>query len=180
MCAATGGGIDRGPGEELEESSGIDLSRIGPLLKDARDRKSLSLESASEALFIKKSTLGAIESGYWDLLPHPVYVKGYVKSYASYLGIYDNVKLQLGWYGRARPAEHEMNKLTGLEEGEGYIEPRETNVHWNFLRRLLMVLSSVIGIGLTLAFSSGVSSMNVIRLEDVLIACSTNWFRRPR
>jgi hypothetical protein len=38
-------------------------------------------------LFVKKSTLGAIESGCWDTLPHPLYVKGYVKSYASYLGI---------------------------------------------------------------------------------------------
>ena len=67
----------------------LDLCRIGQLLKEAREGRGLTLEEVSEALFLRKRVLGAIEAGDWDNLPHPVYVKGYVTQYASFLDIAD-------------------------------------------------------------------------------------------
>ena len=67
----------------------FDLCRIGQLLKTAREEKGLTLDEVSEALFIRKRVMAAIEAGDWETLPHPVYVRGYVTQYASYLKIQD-------------------------------------------------------------------------------------------
>ena len=65
----------------------FDLCRIGELLRQTREEKGLSFEEVSEALFVRKRVIGAIEAGDWDNLPHPVYVKGYVTQYAAFLDI---------------------------------------------------------------------------------------------
>jgi cytoskeletal protein RodZ len=65
----------------------FDLCRIGELLRQTREEKGLSFEEVSEALFIRKRVIGAIEAGDWDNLPHPVYVKGYVTQYAAFLDV---------------------------------------------------------------------------------------------
>ena len=51
--------------------------------------RGITFDEASNALFIRKRVIGAIEAGDWDNLPHPVYVKGYVKQYAVFLNILD-------------------------------------------------------------------------------------------
>jgi cytoskeleton protein RodZ len=65
----------------------IDLGKIGLLLRETRIRKGLTLVQVSDALFLRKSVIEAIESGDWNSLPHVVYVKGYVKEYSAFLGI---------------------------------------------------------------------------------------------
>ncbi|MGA3173672.1 MAG: RodZ domain-containing protein [Syntrophorhabdales bacterium] len=65
----------------------FDLARIGQIIRTAREEKGLTLEEASARLFLRRATLGAIESGDWEKLPHLVYVKGYIAQYASFLGV---------------------------------------------------------------------------------------------
>jgi cytoskeleton protein RodZ len=65
----------------------FDLLQIGQLLREEREERAISLSDVSEALFVRKAVVAALESGRWELLPHQVYVKGYVKQYASYLGM---------------------------------------------------------------------------------------------
>lgn len=73
----------------------FDLDKIGQLLKATRVEKGLTLEDVGHALFIRKSTIEAIESGDWQHLPHVIYVKGYVTQYASFLNVLDLVKPEL-------------------------------------------------------------------------------------
>jgi hypothetical protein len=70
----------------------FDLSRIGQVLRETREHKGLTFDEVSSALCIRKEALGAIEAGDWDNLPHPVYVKGYVTHYATFLDISDVIK----------------------------------------------------------------------------------------
>src|SRR5512135_3447493 len=77
---------------EREAPAPFNLSAIGAILKDTRERRGISIVGAAEKLFVKTSTLKAIESGQWVSLPHSVYVKGYIRSYASYLDILDAVE----------------------------------------------------------------------------------------
>ncbi len=53
----------------------FNLCRIGQLLRETREKRGITLNEASNALFIRKRVIGAIEAGDWDNLPHPVYVK---------------------------------------------------------------------------------------------------------
>ncbi len=73
----------------------FDLCRIGQLLKDTREEKGFTLDEVSDALFIRKRVTGAIESGDWDSLPHPVYVKGYINQYAALLNIVDLLEAEI-------------------------------------------------------------------------------------
>jgi cytoskeleton protein RodZ len=73
----------------------FDLVEIGEILKSAREARGLTLEEASEILYLRKSVIRAIESGDWTSLPHAIYVKGYVAQYAKYLKVYDRVAPEL-------------------------------------------------------------------------------------
>jgi cytoskeleton protein RodZ len=70
----------------------FDLCRIGQLLRSAREDTGLTYEEVSTALFIRKRVIEAIETGNWETLPHPVYVRGYVTQYASFLKVQDAVE----------------------------------------------------------------------------------------
>lgn len=70
----------------------FDLYKIGQLLKSTREEKGLTFEEVSKALFIRKRVIEAIEAGNWEALPHPVYVRGYVTQYASFLKIDEAVE----------------------------------------------------------------------------------------
>jgi len=65
------------------------LCRIGQLLRETREERGLTFDDVSNALFIRKRVVEAIEAGDWDNLPHPVYVKGYATQYATFLNILD-------------------------------------------------------------------------------------------
>lgn len=69
----------------------IDLEKIGQFLKEKRELKGLTLVDVSNSLCIRKSLINAIELGNWKLLPHEVYVRGYLKEYAHLLNVYDEV-----------------------------------------------------------------------------------------
>jgi cytoskeleton protein RodZ len=70
----------------------FNLCKIGQLLRETREKRGITFDEASNALFIKKRVIEAIEAGDWDNLPHPVYVKGYLRQYAMFLNMLDLLK----------------------------------------------------------------------------------------
>jgi cytoskeleton protein RodZ len=69
----------------------LNLEIIGPLLKESREQKGLSPADISNSLKLRTGMVAALESADWGVLPHVVYVKGYIKEYARLLGIYETV-----------------------------------------------------------------------------------------
>jgi transcriptional regulator with XRE-family HTH domain len=69
----------------------IDLPEIGKILRERREGQGVSVHKVSDALCLRKSLVEAIEAGNWEPLPHEVYVKGFVKDYARFLGVYNEV-----------------------------------------------------------------------------------------
>ena len=60
---------------------------IGSSLKDARLRKGLDLPTAAEATKIRTRHLQALEDEQFDVLPGQTYVRGFLKTYADFLGL---------------------------------------------------------------------------------------------
>jgi hypothetical protein len=60
---------------------------IGSSLKDARLRQGLDLAEAELATKIRSKYLSALEDERFDSLPAQTYVKGFLRSYAEYLGL---------------------------------------------------------------------------------------------
>lgn len=64
-----------------------EMLELGTLLREERERKGITLEELSERIKLAPRTLAFIESGTKSELPHAVYVKGFVKSYAMVVGL---------------------------------------------------------------------------------------------
>jgi cytoskeleton protein RodZ len=60
---------------------------IGSSLKDARLRQGVDLAEAELATKIRSKYLRALEEERFDVLPAQTYVKGFLRSYAEYLGL---------------------------------------------------------------------------------------------
>src|SRR5581483_11069090 len=63
------------------------MFEIGSSLKEARRRKGLDLAAASEATKIRVRHLQALEEEHFDVLPGQTYVRGFLKTYADFLGL---------------------------------------------------------------------------------------------
>lgn len=68
------------------------IAQIAQTLKERRAARSLTLEKVTQNIKIRKQYLQAMENGAWNELPGEVYVRGFVKRYAQYLGL-DGEKL---------------------------------------------------------------------------------------
>lgn len=63
------------------------LVEMGQELKREREMRGVSLREIADATKISMRYLGALETGEARLLPAPVFVRGFVREYARYLGI---------------------------------------------------------------------------------------------
>lgn len=65
----------------------MNFEELGLTLKRQRETLGLTIEEVMEATKISRRNIVAMETGNRDDLPHPVYTKGFVRSYARYLGL---------------------------------------------------------------------------------------------
>jgi transcriptional regulator with XRE-family HTH domain len=63
------------------------MPKIGDELRAAREARHLSLSEVSEQLHIRSVYLEALEDEQWALIGAPVYVRGFLRTYARYLGL---------------------------------------------------------------------------------------------
>src|SRR3954454_11578970 len=60
---------------------------VGPTLREARKRRQIELSEVEEATRIRPRFLRAIENEEWDVLPGGVYTRGFIRTYAAFLGL---------------------------------------------------------------------------------------------
>ena len=65
----------------------MNFQELGQALQEGREAKGMTIEAVMEATKISRINLIALESGDSSSMPHPVYTKGFVKSYARLLGL---------------------------------------------------------------------------------------------
>ncbi|MFA5932736.1 MAG: helix-turn-helix domain-containing protein [Microgenomates group bacterium] len=68
------------------------MRTVGQILKEAREQKVYTLEQVEKAIKIRKEMLIALESDNYKKLPPPTFVRGFIKNYATFLGL-DSSKL---------------------------------------------------------------------------------------
>jgi cytoskeleton protein RodZ len=69
-------------GEEATEEESL-----GSLLKRCREDHKIELDEAFRATRIRRHTIEAMENDRWDELPPNVFVKGFLRTYAEFLGL---------------------------------------------------------------------------------------------
>jgi len=65
----------------------MNFQELGQALQEGREAKGMTIEAVMEATKISRINLVALENGDSSSMPHPVYTKGFVKSYARLLGL---------------------------------------------------------------------------------------------
>ncbi|MER3406557.1 MAG: hypothetical protein C4289_16485 [Chloroflexota bacterium] len=60
---------------------------VGEILREERRKKGITLEQAQAATRIRLKYLQALEEDDYAVLPSPVYVRGFLRNYAAYLGL---------------------------------------------------------------------------------------------
>ncbi len=126
---------------ESRETHGIDLSMIGPVLRQAREDQGLTLPVVAESLLVRKGHLNAIETACWDTLPHEVYVKGYIKAYAAYLHVEDELERYLKrFYGDAEAENQDISADPATCNGEA------SSTNTGSARRVHLPSAAIVGL----------------------------------
>jgi cytoskeletal protein RodZ len=83
------------------------MAEIGSTLREARMRARIDISEVEVGTKIRAKYLRALENEEWDLLPGPVYVKSFLKTYGDFLGL--DTRLLVDEYKRRyeRPSDHE-------------------------------------------------------------------------
>ena len=63
------------------------MGELGEMLREARERKGVSLAEAEEETRIRQRLIKALEEEDYTILPDRIYTKGLLKNYARYLGL---------------------------------------------------------------------------------------------
>src|SRR6201989_1681745 len=90
------------------------MADIGTTLREARIRARIDISEVEARTKIRAKYLRAIENEEWDLLPGPVYVKGFLRTYGDFLGV--DSRLLVDEYKRRyeRPADQDLPPITPL------------------------------------------------------------------
>jgi cytoskeleton protein RodZ len=88
----------------------MENEHFGTYLRRAREGRALLLSDVAQKTKVARSTLEAMEKGDLALLPAPVYVRGFIRSFARALGVDEASPLSL--YERA------LEKRTAAQEAK--------------------------------------------------------------
>ena len=108
-------------------------SGVGALLRTEREKQGLTREDIADATKLRRHFIDALEEEEWDKLPPPVFVKGFITSYARTLHL--NAREILKLYDRDVPTESAPHRF--------YVEPSKGK-KWRIL--LILLLLGAIGV----------------------------------
>lgn len=94
---------------------------LGERLKKLRSDKRIALNEVSRVTRIRIEYLQSLEDGKYDDLPADVYVRGFLKSYADFLGVDDQVLVRL--FEKEKGIKRNLEKGRNPEKKEKRIKP---------------------------------------------------------
>ncbi|MBR3665412.1 MAG: helix-turn-helix domain-containing protein [Desulfovibrio sp.] len=128
------------------------LEEFGASLRAERERKGISLDEVSNRLKINVRMLRALEEGDSDHFPHAAYAKGFIRSYAGFLGLSAE---EINEVLATIPSFAQKSDFVRVVESQ----PMDSQTSSGFLQVLiLLVILGLLGGGGYYAWKSGVIS----------------------
>lgn len=112
---------------------------IGDSLREARTHRGLSAADVQKAIRIRERYLTALEEEQWDLLPGEAYTKGFLRTYAEFLGLDGNLYID------------EYNTRISHAEDEHLLVPQSIVAVHRQRRSLLPTLMILLVVGAVIA-----------------------------
>ena len=116
----------------------MDLKDIGLILKTERKKKGYSKEEIYKETKISIMNVEALEKGDFENLPHPVYTRAFIKTYAEFLGLDPKELIEVfdSHYGTNQPRH---KKFDSLKEVDGIKSKK-----WIAISILVLILFIVV------------------------------------
>lgn len=106
---------DEGDGTVVPDESRERARRTGDVLRQARTERGITLAEVEQDIRINRTYLEALENARFDLLPAPVYARGFMRSYARYLALDPDEAVRAVPRDLPRPAD--LDPMPGLRRG---------------------------------------------------------------
>ena len=87
---------------------------IGSTLREARMRARIDISEVEAHTKIRAKYLRAMENEEWDLLPGPVYVKSFLRTYGDYLGLDSRLLVDDFKRRYEHPSDHDLRPVAAL------------------------------------------------------------------
>jgi cytoskeletal protein RodZ len=137
------------------------MAEIGSTLREARMRAHIDITEVEARTKIRAKYLRALENEEWDLLPGPVYVKSFVKTYGDFLGLDSRLLVDEFKRRYERPMEYEGRASTSppttARERDRRQQKRPSRLSGFFFspRSVIVIALAVIVVALYLIGSHG-------------------------
>lgn len=118
---------------------------FGELIRTQRESKGLTIEELAARFKLSPSTLRSIEDGSLERLPHAVYARGFVRSYAQAVGV-DSDSLEAGI-----EALFPQHLFEDVPTPPSPLSSRPTRNGKSFADKLVALLIILVGLGIPLA-----------------------------
>ncbi len=111
---------------------------LGERLREIREKAGVSIEEIANAVKVNKKYLRQIEEDNYENMPSEVYVRGFLKSYANFLGIkYENV---LAIYQKERGIEKNIKKSKHKQEKKKTFKMPTIVISFKFIAGIFFAL----------------------------------------
>ena len=127
----------------LQSATSMDA---GAVLRRARERRGLTLESISRATKIAVPTLRAIESRDVDNLPEGIYLRGFLRAYACEVGV-DPESVVREYTGPVRPPASAAVAASTVRQAVQSNVTRSTGVPGRHMAAGVLIIQIVIAVG---------------------------------
>ncbi|MGH2925526.1 MAG: helix-turn-helix domain-containing protein [Solirubrobacterales bacterium] len=132
-----------------DESSGL---QIGEVLKRARSRQKLDIQTVEDRTKIRTKYLRALENEEWEVLPGHPYAKGFLRTYAQCLGLDGDALVD----EYRRTVESSLGAGAPLQFAEPVLERRrrvgEPPRRWPARAGVLAIVAAAAAVGAVLIF----------------------------
>ncbi len=127
-----------------DDSSFEVIESLGKYLRAERENRNLSLEEAAKSTRIREHFLRAIEEDKYELLPHAIYVRGFLAHYARYLGLDPSEVVQRyqRYHKRVTVEPPEVQKE--IRPLPGRVKPRLLYYYYIFIFAMLFLIPLLI------------------------------------
>jgi cytoskeletal protein RodZ len=120
------------------------VADIGSTLREARMRARIDMTEVETRTKIRAKYLRALENEEWDLLPGPVYVKSFLRTYGDYLGL--DSRMLVDDYKRRyeRLSDHELRPIAALSRDRERAARGPLLPPWAVIGGILLVIVAVL------------------------------------
>jgi cytoskeletal protein RodZ len=120
------------------------MADIGTTLRETRIRARIDISEVEARTKIRAKYLRAIENEEWDLLPGPVYVKSFLRTYGEFLGV--DTRTLVDEYKRRyeRPAEQDLRPITARSRDRERDRRRRRRPRLGPVGAVVLVLAAVL------------------------------------